>query len=90
MVYAVKPFLCPLACASVNQMSKKTLDPIALLRKKCEASSQAQIAREAGVSPVYIGVVLSGKKPMAGKLARFLGLKVRRRTVYEYVVDRGG
>lgn len=67
-------------------MSKpsKTIDPVALLRKQVEMSTQTEVARRAKVSAAYICQVLSGRRPCAGKLAKYLGLKVHARMAYTY------
>jgi predicted transcriptional regulator len=73
-------------------MSKANVDAIALLRKRCEASSMTAVAAQAGVSVAMVSQVLKGKKTLGAKLARFLGVREHIQRTYTaartYTVDK--
>jgi len=50
-------------------------DLVGMLKARCEASSQAAVARECGVSETYISLVLSGRQKIGPKLARIFGYR---------------
>ena len=50
------------------------------LRKMVGASTMTAVAKEAGVSIVYISEILSGRRPLGPKVAEFLGYE--RKVIY--------
>lgn len=68
-----------------NSMSKLTpRQARGLLEEHCDTLTRQEVARRARVSMPYICMVLKGRKPLTGKLAEFLGLKVHARMSYTY------
>ena len=53
----------------------KTVDPVAILRSRLTTCTQADLAREAGISPGYINDVLHGRKPASERLLSLLGIR---------------
>ena len=60
---------------------RKNIDPVSILMKMTEMSSQADLACRLGVSPSLISDVLRGARPPTRQLLKALGLRAR--IVYE-------
>lgn len=57
------------------------MDPIAIIKKRCEAQSQRQLAISLGIAPGYLCDVMKGRKSPGPKLLKALGLTAQ--TVYK-------
>ena len=53
----------------------KTVDPVAILRSRLNTCTQADLARQAGISPGYINDVLHGRKTASERLLSLLGIR---------------
>ena len=53
----------------------KTVDPVAILRSRLNTCTQADLARQAGISPGYINDVLHGRKTGSQRLLSLLGIR---------------
>ena len=54
----------------------KIIDPLAILRSRLSTCTQADLAREAGISPGYINDVLHGRKSPSERLLTLLGVRL--------------
>jgi lambda repressor-like predicted transcriptional regulator len=60
---------------SLMETAYTEAEVIAAIRKRTDASSVRQIAREVGVSPGYLSLVLVGKKPVSDTIAELFGFR---------------
>ena len=50
------------------------IDPIALIKDRCNGAEQKQIADELGISPQYLNDMLQGRREAGPKVLKALGL----------------
>lgn len=62
----------------------RTVDPIQILREKLAKCSQAQLARDLGVSPAYLSDVLNRRREPGDGILKPLGLR-RKPNQYERI-----
>lgn len=53
----------------------KIVDPLAILKSRLNTCTQAELARQAGISPGYINDVLHGRKTASERLLTLLGVR---------------
>ena len=53
----------------------KIIDPVAVLRSRLSTCTQADLARQAGISPGYINDVLHGRKSPSERLLSVIGVR---------------
>lgn len=60
--------------------------PLIQLQRQCKIHGQRQVGLMAHVSGAYVCMVLAGKRPLTGKLAKWLGYDViaQATRTYEY------
>lgn len=56
-------------------MPRKSLDPIAELKKRQGTRSQRALAREIGISPMFLTDILKGRRGPGPKVLAYLGLE---------------
>jgi predicted transcriptional regulator len=74
-----------LSTTSVQFILTTMINPIVELERRLNGGNQYELAKEMGVTPSYLSMVLKGTKPPAQKVLKFLGLVRVKSVTYKRV-----